>query len=153
MTKLAKGMAAPDFEVQTDTGETFRLSDHRGKSVLLFFYPQANTPACDDQNVAFSASLPTFTAKGIVVAGISPDSASTLAKLRETLGLGHILLSDPDHVAINAFGVWGEKLNYGKTYMGLIRSTFLVDPDGKLAQVWPNIRAKGHVERVIKALG
>ncbi len=153
MTKLAKGMAAPDFEVQTDTGETFRLSDHRGKSVLLFYYPQANTPACDDQNVAFSASLPTFTAKGIVVVGISPDSTATLAKLRETLGLGHILLSDPDHVAINAFGVWGEKLNYGKTYMGLIRSTFLVDPDGKLAQVWPNIRAKGHVERVIKALG
>lgn len=153
MTKLAKGMAAPDFEVQTDAGETFRLSDSRGKSVLLFFYPQANTPACDDQNIAFSANLPTFTERGIVVAGISPDSPATLANLRQTLGLKHILLSDPDHVAINAFGVWGEKLNYGKTYMGLIRSTFLVDPDGKLAQVWPNIRAKGHVDRVIKYLG
>lgn len=153
MTVLAKGSTAPDFSLPTDDGGTFILSDHRGKSVLLYFYPQADTPACNDENLDFTANARAFADKDIVLAGISPDPVKTLAKFRKTYRLSPILVSDPDHVAIDAYGVWGEKLNYGRTYMGLIRSTFLVGPDGKLRDVWRNIRAKGHVERVLKALG
>lgn len=153
MTVLAKGDAAPDFTLPTDDGSSFTLSAHRGRSVLLYFYPQADTPACNDQNIGFTTHAPAFAEKDIVLVGISPDSVEKLAKFRTTYQLSPILLSDPDHVAIGAYGVWGEKRNYGRTYMGLIRSTFLVGPDGKLTEIWRNIRAKGHVERVLKALG
>ena len=153
MTVLAKGGTAPDFTLPTDDGGSFSLSAHRGRSVLLYFYPQADTPACNDQNIDFTTNAEAFAAKDIVLAGISPDSVKVLAKFRQTYRLSSILVSDPDHVAINAYGVWGEKLNYGRTYMGLIRSTFLVGADGKLREIWRNIRAKGHVERVLKALG
>ncbi|WP_196258436.1 peroxiredoxin [Pelagibacterium limicola] len=153
MTELAKGMTAPDFTLPTDKGSKFSLSAHRGKSVLLYFYPQADTPACNNQNLDFTANAEAFAAREILLVGISPDTVEVLAKFRETYDLSPILVSDPDHVAIDAFGVWGEKLNYGRTYMGLIRSTFLVGPDGKLREIWRNIRAKGHVERVLKALG
>lgn len=153
MTVLTTGSMAPDFSLETDDGSHFSLSAHRGKSVLLYFYPQANTPACNDQNRAFTANAQTFADRGIILVGISPDTVATLAKFRQTQGLSPILVSDPDHIAINAYGVWGEKLNYGRTYMGLIRSTFLVGPDGKLEGVWRNIRAKGHVERMVAATG
>ena len=152
MTELTTGDLAPDFTLPTDDGGNFTLSEHRGKSVLLYFYPQANTPACNNQNLEFTANADAFAAKDIVLVGISPDSAATLAKFRKTHGLSPILVSDPDHVAMNAYGVWDEKINYGRTYMGLIRSTFRVGPDGKLKEAWRNIRAKGHVERVLKAL-
>lgn len=152
MTELAKGAPAPDFTLPTDDGGSFTLSDHRGKSVLLYFYPQADTPACNDQNLDFTAKAEAFAAKDILLVGISPDTVSDLAKFRKTYRLSPILVSDPDHVAIGAYGVWGEKLNYGRSYMGLVRSTFLVGPDGKLKEIWRNIRAKGHVERVLKAL-
>lgn len=152
MTKLAKGSDAPDFELLTDKGETFRLSDHRGKRVLLYFYPQADTPACNDQNTRFSNALETFEKAGVMPVGISPDPVEKLAKFRSNHGLKQTLLADPDHRAIGAYGVWGEKLNYGRTYMGLIRTTVLVGSDGKIEQIWPNIRAKGHVDRMIKAL-
>lgn len=153
MTVLEKGATAPDFTLPTDDGGSFSLSGERGKPVLLYFYPQADTPACNDQNISFTTHAPAFAQKGIVLVGISPDSVKALAKFRKTYGLSPILVSDPDHVAIGAYGVWGEKLNYGRTYMGLIRSTFLVGPEGKLKEIWRNIRAKGHVERVLKALG
>jgi thioredoxin-dependent peroxiredoxin len=153
MTVLAKGTPAPDFTLPTDTGKSFTLSTNRGKSVLLYFYPQADTPACNDQNLDFTANSAAFAAKDIVLVGISPDTVKDLAKFRKTYRLSPILVSDHDHVAIDAYGVWGEKLNYGRTYMGLIRSTFLVGPDGKLKEVWRNIRAKGHVDRVLKAIG
>lgn len=152
MQDLKKGMTAPDFELPTDTGERFRLSDHKGQSVLLYFYPQADTPACTDQNLAFTAHKDAFAQRGILLVGISPDAPEKLAAFREKYGLSPILLSDPDHLAIGAYGVWGEKLNYGRMYMGLIRSTVLIGPDGGIAQIWRNIRAKGHVERVLKAL-
>lgn len=153
MTELATGMPAPDFTLPTDDGDSFTLSAQRGKSVLLYFYPQANTPACNDQNLAFTTHAQDFAAKGIVLVGISPDPVEKLRKFRETFRLSPILVSDSDHVALEAYGVWGEKRNYGRTYMGLIRSTFLVDPEGNLSEIWRNIRAKGHVERVLKAIG
>ena len=153
MADLAPGQAAPDFTLPDDDGKAFTLSEQRGKSVLLYFYPQADTPACTDQNLAFTANADWFAERDVVLVGISPDSVKTLAKFRADYNLRPILLSDPDHKAIGPYGAWGEKLNYGRTYMGLIRSTVLVAPDGTIARLWPNIRAKGHVERVMKALG
>lgn len=153
MTQLAPGQIAPDFTLLTDAGASFTLSEQRGKSVLLYFYPQADTPACNDQNLDFTARAGWFADRDILLVGISPDSVEKLARFRSDYSLSPILLSDPDHKAIGPYGVWGEKINYGRAYQGLIRSTFLVDPDGKIAQVWPNIRAKGHVERLVKALG
>lgn len=153
MTELTRGMPAPDFTLPTDDGGSFSLSAQHGKSVLLYFYPQADTPACNSQNLDFTNNAQVFAAKNIVLVGISPDPVEKLRKFRQTYRLSPILLSDPGHVAIGAYGVWGEKLNYGRTYMGLIRSTFLVGPDGKLVEIWRNIRAKGHVERVLKAIG
>lgn len=153
MTELAVGRPAPNFTLLTDSGEQFTLSDQKGKSVLLYFYPQAGTPACNDQNLAFTAHADWFAQRNIILVGISPDSGEKLARFRADYGLSPILLSDPEHKAIGAFGVWGEKRNYGRTYEGLIRSTVLVCPDGNVEQIWPNIRAKGHVDRLIKTLG
>jgi len=152
MTKLAAGQSAPDFTLLTDAGTPFTLSRQRGKAVLLYFYPQADTPACNDQNLDFTARADWFEERNILLVGISPDSVEKLARFRADYDLSPILLSDPEHKAIGPYGVWGEKLNYGRTYQGLIRTTVLVDKDGKIARIWPNIRAKGHVERLVKAL-
>ena len=153
MTTPSVGQPAPDFTLQTDAGKPFTLSDQRGKSVLIYFYPQADTPACNDENLTFTANAQWFAERDILLVGISPDSVAKLADFRQKYALSPVLLSDPEHKAIGPFGVWGEKKNYGRTYEGLIRSTVLVGPDGAIGQIWPNIRAKGHVERVIKALG
>ena len=153
MTMPAAGKPAPDFILPTDAGTSFTLSEQRGKSVLIYFYPQADTPACNDQNLAFTANADWFAARDTLLVGISPDSVEKLADFRQKYALSPILLSDPDHKAIGPYGVWGEKKNYGRTYQGLIRSSVLIDAEGRIAQVWPNIRAKGHVERVMKAIG
>lgn len=153
MTTPSVGQPAPDFTLQTDAGKPFTLSGQRGKSVLIYFYPQADTPACNDENLTFTANAQWFAERDILLVGISPDSAEKLADFRQKYALSPVLLSDPEHKAIGPFGVWGEKKNYGRTYEGLIRSTVLVGPDGAIGQIWPNIRAKGHVERVMKALG
>lgn len=153
MAALTVGSPAADFTLQDSSGTDFTLSAQRGKSVLIYFYPQADTPACNDQNVTFSANIDWFTARDIVLVGISPDSVAALAKFKSNYSLRPTLLSDPAHRAIGSYGVWGEKRNYGRTYMGLIRTTVLIGVDGTVQQIWPNIRAKGHVERVMKALG
>lgn len=153
MAVLTVGSPAPDFTLSDANGKDFTLSAQRGKSVLIYFYPQADTPACNDQNMTFSANIDWFAERDIVLVGISPDSVEALAKFSAKYGLRPTLLSDPDHSAIEPYGAWGEKQNYGRTYTGLIRSTVLIDSEGKIARIWPNIRAKGHVERVMKALG
>lgn len=152
MAKLIPGTPAPDFELPADSGNLFKLSDHRGKSVLLYFYPQADTPACTNQNLDFTRLAEDFERANTILVGISPDSVEKLAKFRAKYDLSPILVSDPRRVAIEAYGAWGEKKNYGKTYTGLIRTTVLVDADGNIAQVWPNIRAKGHADRIITAV-
>lgn len=152
MTELAAGQPAPDFTLLTDAGAPFTLSDHRGEAVLIYFYPQADTPACTDQNLDFTTHADWFAERGILLVGISPDSVEKLVRFRSDYKLAPILLSDPEHKAIGPYGVWGEKLNYGRTYQGLIRTTVLVDKDGRIARIWPNIRAKGHVDRLMKAL-
>lgn len=153
MLPLSTGLPAPDFTLPDDRGTPFSLSGQRGHPVLLYFYPQADTPGCTSQNLDFSAHADWFAERGIILAGISPDSPDKLAKFRTKYDLRPFLLSDPEHMAIEPYGAWGEKNNYGRTYMGLIRTTVLVDAEGMIEKVWPNIRAKGHVDRVMKALG
>ncbi len=149
---LAPGDLAPDFTAQTDTG-TFTLSEQRGKSVILFFYPAAMTPGCTKQACDFRDSLDALGAAGYTVVGISRDTPEKLAEFREKEGLTYTLVSDPDHSIHEAYGAFGEKSLYGKTVTSAIRSTFVVDPEGELALARYNVRATGHVARLRKELG
>jgi len=152
VTILEPGSPAPAIDLATDTGGRFRLADHAGRSVLIYFYPDSDTPACNAVNFGFSAHTEALGARGITVVGIAPDSVETLAAFRAKYTLLPILASDPDRAVIMAYGAWGEKQNYGRTYTGLIRTTVLVGPDGRIVHMWRNIRAKGHADRVYKAL-
>ncbi len=153
MTKLNVGDPAPDFSLQDAQGETVTLADQRGKNVIVYFYPAASTPGCTTQACDFRDNLARFTAEGYVVLGISPDPLKKLVKFAEDESLPFPLLSDADHAVAEAYGAWGEKKNYGKTYEGLIRSTFVIDPEGKIALAQYNVRATGHVAKLRKDLG
>ena len=150
--RLAVGDPAPDFTLSDDTGEQVSLADFRGRSVVVYFYPAALTPGCTKQACDFRDSLAQLNDAGYDVLGISPDQPAKLAKFREQEGLTFPLLSDPDRAVLNAYGAFGEKQNYGRTIMGVIRSTFVVDPDGKIAQALYNVKATGHVARLLKEL-
>ncbi len=126
---------APDFELSADDGSTIKLSDLRGQRVLIFFYPKADTPGCTTQACGFRDNFPVIEAANVVVLGISPDSVADLAKWRAKEKLPYHLLSDMDHAVADAYGVWGEKNMYGRAYMGIIRSHFVVDAAGKLEDV------------------
>jgi thioredoxin-dependent peroxiredoxin len=153
VTHLEPGNPAPDFTLTTDTGDTLRLSDLRGKRVVLYAYPAAMTPGCTTQACDFRDSLSSLHAAGIDVVGISPDSPSTLAKFREKEGLNFPLVSDPDKAVLTAYGAWGEKQNYGRTIVGVIRSTFVIDPDGRIEKALYNVKATGHVAKLRRDLG
>jgi len=146
------GDRAPDFELSSDLGETVRLEDLRGRWIVLFFYPKAMTPgctteACDFQDVHFQ-----LRSMGAEILGISPDSTERLQRFRKKNGLGFPLLSDPEHRAAEAYGVWSLKKMAGREYMGIVRSTFLIDPEGRIAAVWRKVRVKDHVKRVLSKL-
>jgi len=126
------GKKAPDFELTSDSGETVKLSDFEGHRVVLYFYPAADTPGCTKQACALRDAYPQIEAKDAVVIGISPDTPEKLVKFRNKYDLPFILLSDPQHEVAEAYGAWGEKQSYGKTYEGLIRSHFVIDKDGRL---------------------
>lgn len=132
---LQNGDLAPDFELSADDGTTIKLSDLRGQRVLIFFYPKADTPGCTTQACGFRDNFPQIEAANVVVLGISPDTVADLAKWRAKENLPYNLLADTDHVVAEAYGVWGEKNMYGRSYMGIIRSHFVVDADGKLEDV------------------
>ncbi len=151
MAILEQGDKAPDFTLETDSGTSFTLSAHKGHPVVLFFYPQDDTQSCTIENMEFTALADAFAAIKAQVVGISPDSTKAHGKFRDKYKLGTTLAADPDHIAINAFGVWGEKTTFGKTYMGLIRSTFLIGPDGRIARQWTVRRVKGHAAEVLEA--
>jgi peroxiredoxin Q/BCP len=151
--KLAPGATAPDFTLPDADGAKVSLSDYRGKRVIIYFYPAAMTPGCTKQACDFRDSLASLAAAGLTVLGISPDAPSKLAKFREKEGLNFPLLSDPDKTVLNAYGAYGEKMMYGKTTVGVIRSTFVVGPDGKLEQAQYAVKATGHVARLRKELG
>ena len=150
--RLAVGDPAPDFTLSDDTGKQVSLSDFRGRSVVVYFYPAAMTPGCTKEACDFRDSLAQLNDAGFDVLGISPDKPAKLARFREKEGLTFPLLSDPERAVLNAYGAFGEKQNYGRTIMGVIRSTFVVGPDGKIAQALYNVKATGHVARLLKEL-
>jgi len=144
---------APDFTLPSDGGGQVRLSALRGRKVVLYFYPKDDTPGCTTQACDLRDELPRFDGAGAVVLGVSPDPVASHARFREKYGLNFPLLSDEDHAVAEAWGVWKEKSMYGKTYMGVERSTFIIDEDGVVMEAWRKVRPEGHAQRVAAALG
>ena len=156
MTQLAAGDRAPEFALPDQNGRTVTLGDlcaSTDKGVIVYFYPKACTPGCTKEACDFRDSLEALKAAGYAVVGISPDPESAQAKFSDRHDLPFPLLSDVDHAVMEAWGVWGEKKNYGKVYTGVIRSTVVVAPDGSVALAQYNVRATGHVKRLRAALG
>lgn len=151
--RLEPGDAAPDFSLTNDEGGTVSLSDFAGSTLVLYAYPAAMTPGCTTQACDFRDSLDALNAAGVQVVGISPDKPEKLAKFRERDGLTFPLVSDPDHAVLEEYGAWGEKNLYGKKYVGVIRSTFVINGDGKIEQAMYNVKAKGHVAKLRSELG
>lgn len=146
---LTIGDMAPDFELTADNGAAIRLSDYRGQPVLLFFYPKAETPGCTTQACGLRDNFSLIQAAGGLVFGISPDSVRKLAQWQAKENFGYPLLSDPDHAVAEAYGAWGEKQMYGKSYMGIIRSHFLVGPDGTLEDVQIKISPQDSIDKAV----
>lgn len=151
MQDLEKGAPAPDFTLPTDSGDAFTLSACRGRPVVIFFYPKDNTPGCTKEAIGFSALKSEFDALGAEVVGISPDSVKKHANFRAKHALTVRLAADKEKEAALAYGVWVEKSMYGRKYMGIDRSTFLVAADGTLAEVWRKVKVPGHAEAVLAA--
>ncbi len=151
--RLAPGDAAPDFTLPDADGNEVTLSSLRGQRVIIYFYPAAMTPGCTKQACDFRDSLASLAAAGVAVLGISPDGPAKLAKFRDRDGLNFPLLSDQKREVLEAYGAYGEKMLYGKKSVGVIRSTFVVGPDGKLEQAQYAVKATGHVARLRKELG
>jgi peroxiredoxin Q/BCP len=149
---VAEGENAPDFTLTSDGGATVSLSDFRGKPVVLYFYPKDDTSGCTTQACAIRDDYGEFTERGAVVLGVSPDDEASHVKFRDKYELPFTLLADPDHAVAEQYGAWGEKKNYGKTYFGIIRSTFLIDGDGNVAKVFPRVDPKTHADKVLAAL-
>jgi len=152
-TRLAPGDLAPDFELTDDHGKQVRLGDLRGRRVILYAYPSAMTPGCTKQACDFRDSLSSLQAAGYEVVGISPDKPEKLAKFRERDGLTFPLVSDLDKSTLVAYGAFGEKQLYGKTVTGVIRSTFVIDAEGKIELAQYNVKATGHVAKLRRDLG
>jgi thioredoxin-dependent peroxiredoxin len=153
MTRLSVGETAPDFSLPDAHGNTVSLSDFRGRTVVVYFYPAAMTPGCTTEACDFRDSLESLAAHDIAVVGISPDKPEKLEKFAERDSLTFPLLADPSHDVLSAYGAWGEKTMYGKKTTGVIRSTFVINGDGVIDQAMYNVRAKGHVARVRESLG
>ena len=151
MTDLAAGDMAPDFSLPRNGGGTVSLSDFPGKPVILYFYPKDDTSGCTTEAVDFSGLTEEFEKLGATVIGVSPDSVKSHDKFAAKHNLSVVLAADEEHKALEAYGVWKEKSMYGKTYMGVERSTFLIDKSGKVAEVWRKVKVPGHAEAVLKA--
>jgi peroxiredoxin Q/BCP len=149
---LEAGNPAPEFTLQSDKNEPVSLSDFRGQRVIIFFFPRADTPGCTKQACGFRDNFPRIQDAGGTVLGISPDTPEDLAKWRDKLGLTYTLLSDPDHEVAEAYGAWGEKKMYGKSYMGIIRSHVVVDAEGNLEDVQIKVSPEKSVERALEAI-
>ncbi len=152
----AIGQPAPAFSATNQDDKTLSLLDFQGSWLILYFYPKDNTPGCTTEAIEFSQKQAEWEKLNVKVLGVSPDSVKSHCKFIEKHSLALQLLSDPDHQVAESYGVWGLKKFMGKEYMGIIRSTFLIDPSGNLAQVWPSVKVKGHVESVlskVKELG
>ncbi|MEC3982343.1 thioredoxin-dependent thiol peroxidase [Amycolatopsis sp. H20-H5] len=150
--QLSPGDDAPEFTLPDSEGKNVSLSDFRGQSVVVYFYPAASTPGCTKQACDFRDNLADLNGAGYQILGISPDKPAKLAKFAEKEQLTFPLLSDEDKTVLTAYSAFGEKKNYGKVYQGVIRSTFVVDPEGKISAAQYNVRATGHVAKLIKDL-
>jgi peroxiredoxin Q/BCP len=149
---LQVGDPAPDIELRNDSGEHFRLSSLRGKRVVLYFYPKADTPGCTVEACEFRDGIRGFAKKGVAVVGISPDKPGAQAKFKSKYSLPFTLLADEEKSVVQAFGVWKEKNMYGKKVMGIERSTFVIGPDGKIEKIYGKVKAKGHAAEVLAGL-
>ncbi len=151
MTTIAVGDRAPDFDLETDARENFRLSAHRGRPVVLFFYPEDDTEGCTIENLEFTQLKPEFDELGVQVLGISPDTVEKHCDFRDKYGLKVPLAADPDRKVIEAYGLWQRKKTFGNEYDGLVRTTVLIDAEGRIAGVWPVTRIKGHAAAALEA--
>jgi thioredoxin-dependent peroxiredoxin len=148
----SQGSAAPDFQLQDQDGADVRLQDHRGRKVVLYFYPKDDTSGCTLQACALRDRTPELVAKGAVVLGVSPDSPRSHTKFREKYDLPFTLLADEDHQVAEAYGVWKEKSMYGKKYWGNERTTFVIDEDGRIAHVLPKVKPQEHADQILELL-
>ena len=143
---------APDFELQADDGSTIRLSDLRGRRVVLFFYPRADTPGCTKEACEFRDRNEEFEGAGTTILGISPDSVEDIRAFREKFSLPYRLVADPDHEVAEAYGVWAQKSMFGKKFWGVDRSTFVIDPEGRIERIYRKVKPGGHATKVLQAL-
>lgn len=146
------GKAAPAFTLDTDAGASLALKDLRGRPVVLYFYPKDDTPGCTVEACEFRDAFPRFKGTKAVILGISPDSVASHQKFKQKFDLPFTLLADPDHAIAEKYGVWQKKSMYGKSYMGIARTTFVIDQDGKVAKVFEKVKPKGHAEEVQQAV-
>jgi peroxiredoxin Q/BCP len=149
---LEAGDKAPEFKAASDTGKTVSLKDLRGKKIILYFYPKDNTPGCTQEACDFRDSLARFDEKNVVVLGISPDSVESHRKFKAKFELPFPLLADEDHKIAEAYGAWGEKSLYGRKFMGIIRSTFVIDEKGRISAVYGKVKVTGHVDQLLAAV-
>jgi thioredoxin-dependent peroxiredoxin len=152
MSIPAAGELAPDIALPDESGTVHRLADQRGRWTIVYFYPADDTPGCTTEACEFRDANDTIRERGADVWGISPQGAKSKRSFREKFGLPFLLLADEDHAVADSYGSWVEKKNYGKTYMGTARRTFLVDPDGRIARTWEKVKPEGHAAEVLTAL-
>ncbi len=151
-TLLKQGDKAPDFTLKDDDGSTVKLSGYKGKKVVLYFYPKDDTPGCTKEACSFRDGFKEIQKKGTIVLGVSPDSVESHKKFKEKFHLNFPLLSDDEKKVVNAYGVWKQKSLYGRKYMGVERTTFVIDEDGKIRKVFPKVKVDGHYDEVIAEL-
>lgn len=150
---IEEGTIAPDFELESDSGETVRLSDLRGRRVIVYFYPRDNTSGCTKEACGFRDRLPRFEEADVAVLGISPDSVASHQKFKAKHGLNFPLLADADHAVAEAYGAWGKKKMYGREYEGILRSTFVIAADGRVEGVYAKVKPAEHAEQLLDDLG
>jgi len=150
--QLSEQTKAPNFTAQTNGGNTISLSDYKGKWVILYFYPKDNTTGCTKEACDFNDNFQYITAKNTIVLGVSPDDVKSHDKFVNDFSLSFLLVSDPDKTICNQYGVWGEKSMYGRKYMGVIRTTFIIDPKGKIQKIYEKVTVTKHVKTVLKDL-
>lgn len=152
MAELKEGAKAPEVSLLDDAGKPFKLSSLKGRNVVLYFYPRADTPGCTKEACEFRDRLPSIKKQDAVVVGASPDPVTAVAKFKQKFQLDFPLLADENHNAAEAYGVWKEKSMYGKTHMGVERTTFIIGKDGTVAKIFPRVKVDGHAEAVLDAL-
>jgi peroxiredoxin Q/BCP len=153
MPSLKEGDLAPAISLDTDSDEPFTLSSLKEKNVVLYFYPKADTPGCTKESCEFRDTTKKFTKANTVIVGVSPDAAKAQSKFKAKFDLPFLLLADVDHKACEDYGVWKEKSMYGKKYMGVERTTFVIDTKGKIKKIFPKVKVEGHAEEVLAAIG